>query len=252
MDKQPLNNAVPKKRHFNILIIVALILISLSVFLFIWAYIAQIDSIKVHYREFQTQLTQWQLFIASLENKWLLILVIFLLYALKSFIIIIPLSTLFIISGMVFDVQYATAINIVGVTILVSIKFFWGNKFGGGNASKLISRIKILKELMKLEHSGNPFILFIARFVPFVPVNTISRLYGTSEINYDKYLLISLLGFSPRILSLSVLGNHVFDPFSVGFFGPIIIMLFLSGVSMLILNFTLTFFRKEAKYKQNQ
>ena len=251
MDKQPLNNAAPKKRRFIMLIIAALILFSLSVFLFIWAYIAQIDSIKVHYRELQAQLSQWQLFIASLENKWLLILIIFLLYALKSFIIIIPLSTLFIISGMVFDVRYATAINIVGVTILVSIKFFWGNKFGGGNASKLISRVKILKELLKLEHSGNPFILFISRFVPFVPVNTISRLCGTSEINYDKYLLISLLGFSPRILSLSVLGNHVFDPFSVGFFGPIIIMLFLSGVSMLKLNFTLAFFRKEAKDKQN-
>lgn len=247
MDKRPLKKTAPKKRHFNMLIVAALILISLSVFLFIWTYIAQIESIKVHYAELQSKLLEWQLFIASLENKWLLILVIFLLYALKSFILLIPLSTLFIISGMVFDVQYAAAINIVGVTILVSIKFFWGNRFGGGSASKLVSRVKILKELLKLEHSGNPFILFIARFVPFLPVNSISRLYGTSEINYDKYLLISLLGFAPRILSFSVLGNHVFDPFSVGFFGPIIIMLFLSGISMLVLNFTLTFFQKEIR-----
>ncbi|HZK21839.1 MAG TPA: VTT domain-containing protein [Oscillospiraceae bacterium] len=245
MEKKTLDKTAPKKKRLNMLIIAALILISLAIVLFIWTYIAQIDAIKMHYAELQTKLTQAQNFIASLENKWLLILIIFLLYALKGFVIFIPLSTLFIVSGMVFDVQYATAINIVGVTILVSIKFFWGSKFGGGGALKLITHFKILKELMRLEHSGNPFILFIARFVPIVPVNTVSRLYGASEIDYDKYLLISLLGFAPRILSFSVLGNHVFDPFSVGFFAPIIIMLFLSGFSMLILNFTLGFFRKE-------
>lgn len=235
------------RRHYSILIIVAFILIALAAVLLVWTYIAQIKAIELRYAEIQAKLADWELFIASLENKWLLILILFLLYALKCFISVIPLSALFIISGMVFSVQYATAINIVGVALLVSIKFLWGDKFGGGSVSKIISRSKITREFLKLEGEGNPLMLFLARLVPFMPVNTVSRLYGASEIKYDKYLLLSLLGFAPRILSFSVLGNNVFDPFSVGFFVPIIVMLFLSGVSILLFDFTLGLFRKRRR-----
>jgi len=227
-----------------------LILIALAVFLLIWSVIAQIEVIELRYAEMQAMLAEWEYFIASLENKWLLILVLFLLYSLKCFVSVIPLSALFIISGMVFNVQYATAINIIGVAILVSIKFLWGDKFGGGSVSRVISRSGFVKDFLKLEGSGNPWMLFLARLVPFAPVNTVSRLYGASEIQYDKYLLLSLLGFAPRILSFSVLGNNVFDPFSVGFFGPIIIMLFLSGISILILDFALGLFGKRRRLSE--
>ncbi len=239
-----------RRRHYRILIIVALILVALAVFLLIWSAIAQIEAIELRYAKMQAMFAQWEIFIASLENKWLLILVLFLLYSLKCFVPIIPLSALFIISGMVFNVQYATAINIVGVAILVSIKYLWGDKFGGGGLSRFISRSDFVKDFMKLEGSGNPWMLFLARLVPFAPVNTVSRLYGASEIQYDKYLLLSLLGFAPRILSFSVLGNNVFDPFSVGFLGPIIIMLFLSGISILILDFALGLFGKRRRLSE--
>ncbi|HOD01819.1 MAG: SNARE associated Golgi protein [Firmicutes bacterium ADurb.Bin300] len=239
-----------RRRHYSVLIILALILIALAVFLLIWSVIAQIEVIELRYAEMQAMLAEWEYFIASLENKWLLILVLFLLYSLKCFVSVIPLSALFIISGMVFNVQYATAINIIGVAILVSIKFLWGDKFGGGSVSRVISRSGFVKDFLKLEGSGNPWMLFLARLVPFAPVNTVSRLYGASEIQYDKYLLLSLLGFAPRILSFSVLGNNVFDPFSVGFFGPIIIMLFLSGISILILDFALGLFGKRRRLSE--
>lgn len=242
-----------KRSHFSSLIIIALVLIALSIILLIWTIIAQNEAIKMQYAELQAKLTEWELLIASLENRWLLILVLLLLYALKAFIAIIPLSALFVISGMVFEVQYATAINIVGVAILLSIKFMLGNKFGGGSASKVISRFRLSREFMDLEGEGNSWMLFIARLVPFVSVNMVSKIYGASEMKYDKFLLLSLLGLSPRILSFSVLGNNVFDPFSVGFLVPIIVMLFLSGVSLLILDFALGLFgrRKRAREANN-
>jgi len=43
------------------------------------------------------------------------------------------------------------------------------------------------------------------------------------------------------------LGNNVFDPFSVGFLAPIIILLFIAGFSMLILDLVIILFGKQKK-----
>ncbi len=236
-----------KVKHHKILLAVACILIGLAVVLLIWMYLAQVEAIRERYAELQEKLTYYETVIASLENKWLLVLIVFFLYALKSFGFFAPLSGLFIIPGMVFKVQYATAINIIGVSILISIRYYWGNKHGGGSVSKLISKVSLIRDFLKLEDTGNPWVLFLARLLPIAPVNAVSRLYGASETPYDKYLLISLLGFAPRILSFSVLGRNVFDPFSVGFLLPIVIMLFISGVSMFLLDYAIYLFGRHKK-----
>ncbi len=233
--------------HKKILLITAFILVGLAIVLLIWTYLAQNEVIRERYAAIQEKLTYYETVIASLENKWLLVLIVFLLYALKSFGFIVPLSALFIIPGMVFDVQYATAVNIVGLSILVSIRFYWGDKYGGGGLLKYISKVSLIRDFLNLEDTGNLWVLFLARLVPITPVNTVSRLYGASEIPYDKYLLISLLGFAPRILSFSVLGNNVFDPFSVGFLVPIVILLFISGISLFILDYAINLFGRRKK-----
>lgn len=221
-------------RH-KIIFVLGVACTAVATFLLLWLSLSQLEVLRSRYAELLALLTRWEETIASLENRWLLIIVLFLLFALKSFVTLYPLSALFIISGMVFDVQYATAINIVGIIILISAKFFWGEKYGGGKVYDLIKRSRMATELLNLEGDGNPWLLVLLRFVPIIPVNIVSRLYGASSIEYDRFLLLSLLGFAPRLISYSVLGNHVFDPFSVGFLVPIIVLFYITGISLLIL-----------------
>jgi hypothetical protein len=49
-------------------------------------------------------------------------------------------------------------------------------------------------------------------------------------------ILFSLIGFLPRLLSFTFVGRNVYDPLSSEFLVPIMILLFLSGVSLLSVN----------------
>ncbi len=156
------------------------------------------------------------------------------LFAVKSVVAFIPYSVLFISSGMVFSAPVAMSVSVLGFALLISVKFFWGKKFGGGNAHKLAVKSKSITRFMDLKGKGNKWMLVVLRFVPFVPVGTVSRAYGATEMKYLPFVGLSVLGFLPRLVLWSFVGTNIFDPFTPTFMAPIIVLLIISGISLLI------------------
>ena len=156
------------------------------------------------------------------------------LFAVKSVVAFIPFSVLFISSGMVFSAPVAMGISILGFALLISVKFLWGKKFGGGNAHKLAVKSKSITRFMDLKGKGNRWMLVVLRFVPFVPVGTVSRAYGATEMKYLPFVGLSVLGFLPRVILWNFVGSNIFDPFTPTFMAPIIVLLIISGISLLI------------------
>ncbi len=157
------------------------------------------------------------------------------LFAFKSILPIIPFSVLFISSGMVFSAPVAVAISALGFTLLVAIKFLWGKKYGGGKAHKLLIKSEPLSKFMDFKGKGNKWMLVVLRFIPFVPVGTVSRAYGATEMKLSSFVGLSVLGFLPRLILWSFIGTNIFNPFSVTFMAPFIVLLIISGISLLIL-----------------
>lgn len=156
------------------------------------------------------------------------------LFAVKSVVAFIPFSVLFISSGVVFSAPVAMGVSILGFALLISVKFLWGKKFGGGNAHKLAVKSKSITRFMDLKGKGNKWMLVVLRFVPFVPVGTVSRAYGATEMKYLPFVGLSVLGFLPRVVLWSFVGSNIFDPFTPTFMAPIIVLLIISGISLLI------------------
>ena len=74
------------------------------------------------------------------------------------------------------------------------------------------------------------------RFVPVAPVGTVSKAYGATDMAYLPYVGLSVLGFLPRIISWSVVGCNIYDPFTPGFLAPFIVLSIISGISLLLLD----------------
>ena len=176
-----------------------------------------------------------ELFIATFD-KMSAVGVILFLFVIKTFFSIIPFTVLFIGTGLVFSVPVAAAINVVGFVILISIKYFWGRKFGGGGAHKLLLKSKTLSDFMEFKGKGNKWLLTILRFVSVAPVGTVSRAYGATNMEYLPYVCFSILGFLPRIISWSVIGCNIYNPFTPGFLTPFIVLSIISGISLLLLD----------------
>lgn len=157
------------------------------------------------------------------------------LFALKSLLPFIPFSVIFISSGMVFSAPIAVAVNSLGFALLVAIKFVWGKKYGGGKAHKLLIKSEPLSDFMDFKGKGNKWMLVLLRFIPFVPVGTVSRAYGATEMKLPQFIGLSVVGFLPRLVLWSFVGVNIYNPFTVTFMAPFIILLVISGISLQIL-----------------
>lgn len=204
--------------------------------LIIWAFVSESNYLAEKYEEYIVWLADLELHIAAVDNRWLLILVVLLLYFVKTAFPLYPISLICVATAMVFDIYSALAINCAGLALLFAVKYVIGTNMGGGNMQKLIRKSRIVKNLIESEGTGNPWVLFVLRLVPSMPTNSISQLYGAMEFPFLKYLLISLVGYCPKLISYIIIGRNVFNPFSLRFSIPLTVMTFVTGVTLMTMS----------------
>lgn len=204
------------------------------------------EEIQLWYSKYEEMLLWLDNKVLSIGRNELKVLAIFSLYAIKTFIPFATIPAMCVLSGMVFDPLPALIVNVVGYSIMLVLRYHFGKRYGGGNAYKLLRKNSLSRLLIDYHGSGNPIVLIILRFIPGLPTNPVSQIYGAIGFDFRKYMLISVLSFLPKLFSYTFIGVYVFDPLSLPFFLPIIILLALSGISVLTINSIIN------KYKKSQ
>lgn len=225
-----------KKSRGYIMNFIAFICFSLSLALIVLLRLFQEPKFLLWYNKYTDTLSEFDRWIQANGATWFSVVVILANYVLKAVIPWFPLSCICVAAGVLFKWYYATAINIVGLSILFTIKFFWGKRYGGGNAEKILSKYDRAHRFVESSKLGSSVILFMLRLAPGMPINSVSQLYGTTDIGFWKYLVVSLLGFSYKLFSFTTIGRNVFDPASAQFIVPLIFLFLFTGMVILSLN----------------
>ena len=236
----------------RLLFFASMVCFTVAALLIIWSFISKIHYLEEKYQEYIIWLTELEYNVASIDNLWLLILVIFLLYFVKTAFPLYPISIICVATAMVFKIPAAFLINILGMILLFSVKYVMGTNTGGGNAQKLIRKSQIARSLIESEGQGNPWVLFIFRLLPSFPVNSVSQLYGAMEFPFIKYLLISTAGYLPKMAFYIIIGRNVSDPFSLKFSIPLILLALLSGITLLMMRAAWDAIDKIKEHKQGE
>ncbi len=225
-----------RKKQKKLLLFGGLILLALSLAVFVLLISLQFEGLWRWYAQIKHSLAQLEQFILHIDISWLFALAIILLFAVKSVIPIYPTSTVCFLTGAVLPMHFAIPVNIAGFAVLLTVRYFWGSRFGAGNAWKIISKTDMMRRLIQRDGKGNPALLVALRLIPGIPVNSISGIYGSFDFGYLKFVLFSVIGFMPRLLSYTFVGRNIFDPLSAGFLVPIMLILFFTGISLLSVN----------------
>lgn len=199
--------------------------------------------------------------IARLETPGEIILCIFALYIAKCQLAI-PLSALCVISGMVFPLGPALALNALFIFFFFTVKYVEGTFLGGGWTGMIlnIDNLRFVRDWIHFKGNGNPYVLAVTRLVPIIPVGMVSKYYGSMRYDFVYYSLLSMLGFAPRLFIYTKLGTSYTNPFSVTFITTLMIIVAFSGFSTLIFNIfygvrsrqmtqTLLIYSEKDKYK---
>ncbi len=195
----------------------------------------QVDSIREKYDEYLYILQDFELRVAALQSRWLIIVVIFLLFLLRSLSMMYPYPMIFIITAMVFPPYQSFFINLAGMAFTFAFRYYTGYEMGEGAINLALKRYPAILSAMDEDGRGNPMILLALRMVPSLPINTISHFYGSLEYSFSRYMIISVAAYVPKLVSYSFIGNSVYDPFSASFFVPMIALLIFTGICLLVL-----------------
>jgi len=155
-----------------------------------------------------------------------------LIYAVKSLSFLIPIVVVYVAAGSIFGPFTALVVNIVGAGIVVTIPYWIGYHFGAGFAGNLLSRYKKVEAFIKNREGNSWFISCFPRTIAFLPLKTISVYLGSLKVPYFKYLLGSILGLMPLLLSITLAGASITKPSSPTFIISVIVMVLSAGVSV--------------------
>ena len=171
------------------------------------------------------------------KNKILSALFLVALYALKSFTIVVPIDILSVAGGVMFSWLWGSLINILGVAVSITIAYFIGRFSGAQMSEELVRKYPRLIKIREMRKNNDFFFSFIIRALGILPCDIVGMYMGSVKIDFKTYFFGGMLGFSPSIILVTLLGTHLDNFNSPIFYIVIAFNLVFSGVCLLIHRF---------------
>ena len=168
------------------------------------------------------------------SNSFLAAFGLLCLFALKSASIVIYCGILYAASGIMFPLPIAILVNILGTAVMISIPYYIGKKDGRQAVDRITKRFP-KTDLIKNFQEQNDFIFpFLVRLAGILPCDVVSLYFGACGTDYLKYLLASISGMLPQIITFPILGTNVSNIKSPEFIIPASIDIVLMLLSIII------------------
>jgi len=157
--------------------------------------------------------------LSTLSSVWLMALGFIVIYAIKSIIMVIPNSVLYVAAGVIFPTWGAILITYVGLTVSLSIGYITGQKLGETKVYDLLARKKNVNAFLNRNKEDLLSLCFLARLIS-LPFGLASLFFGALGTPFLKYVLMSLLGITPVMIPIIFSGAALTNPLSVAFLVP--------------------------------
>ena len=123
-------------------------------------YLLRYDQLWLWYKVYQEKLLEAEQLIQSLGISWKFVLVMLIVFLVRTFIPFLAVSAICVLTGAVLPSYWALIVNFLGIIIMMSIKYFEGMKFGSGNAWKIISKNERARKIIESSGKVNKALLF--------------------------------------------------------------------------------------------
>lgn len=154
------------------------------------------------------------------------------IYSVKPVLLVIPASLLSILAGNVFGPMYAFLLSMIGCFFSASLAFALAHMLGKPFVDKIL-RGKAFNLDKGIEKHG--FLIMLLMRLAFVfPYDPLSYAAGLTKMKYTDFILGTMLGIIPEMLSYSFMGKHLSKPFSIKMLVPIVSIITVAVISSYI------------------
>lgn len=167
------------------------------------------------------QLKEIRRYILSYGKYAIIIFILF--YTIKPILIVFPASLLSILAGDLFGPINATFLSLLCCFTSGTLAFYLSHILGKPFVDKLIKgrSLKIDDDLEK-----NGFIVMLIMRLSFIfPYDALSYAAGLTRIKYREFILGTLIGILPEMITYSFIGQNLRGKFTFKFFIPIFLLI---------------------------
>lgn len=172
------------------------------------------------------------------DNLALAVLLLLLFFALKSLTFVMPISVLYLASGVIFPSVLAVLVSTLGLAITITVPYWIGRYSGNDAVQEICRRYPKAEQVAEYQEKNTFFACFITRIVGFLPADVVSLYFGACGIAYPLYLSAGVAGSLLSIVTTTLLGEKISDPFSVEFV-VVLVCRILVSVGAVVLNYRL-------------
>ena len=181
--------------------VAGIVLFVVAMILTVLLFLLQDEDLWEWYNVYRQKLMEVENYIQSLGISLKFVIAMLIMFTVRSFVPFLSISAICVLTGVVLPSYWAVLVNMVGMTIMMSIKYIWGRLRGSGNAWKLVTRNEKVKKILESEGSANKWLLVALRLVPMFSVNGVSKVYGSIKFNFLSFLSLSVLGYFPKLIA---------------------------------------------------
>ncbi len=139
------------------------------------------------------------------------------IYCLKVIIMFIPLVMLYVVAGIIFPPGWAIVITYFCLTVEMTLGFFIGRRLGSKRVLTIINKSDRAKKIMEFGCNNSLLSCLIIRLIPGPPVDLTNMFIGTTDVKYPQFIVGTLLGLTPNMIPLVLMGEAAANPLSPQF-----------------------------------
>lgn len=145
-----------------------------------------------------------------------------------------PIPVLALAGGLAFGFIRGTVFTMIGAVINMALMFYLARFLFRKEAVEFVCRYDWGRKFMSISDDRLDMTLLMARVIPIVPYNIINYASGLTNISFQSYNFLSIIGIIPGTLVYLNMGNEIMDVGSPGFWRAVIILVLLTIVTMVI------------------
>lgn len=181
--------------------------------------------------------------VAGASSVAVAILLILLVYLIKSVLFVIPASLIYMYVGMAFTLRDAILVNLGGIAIEVTATYILGRFLGGEYVEKMLRGKKGGDKILDMKQKNKYSFLLMMRALPVFPIDFVSLFIGASKLKFIPYVLISLAGIMPRVILFTILGDGIYDYIPM----RSIVFVIICAIPVVVLVWVIKFIKKKKK-----
>ena len=172
------------------------------------------------------------------QNKICAVGILLVFFALKSLTVVFPLSILYIASGILFQPIIAVLVSTAGFVITITIPYWIGRYSGKRTIQEICKKYPKAGQVAEYQEQNVSFACSITRIVGFLPCDIVSVYFGACGTAYSMFLLAGIAGSLLSIVTTTLLGEKISDPFSIEFLIVLLCRIAVS-ISAVVINYQL-------------